>query len=1076
MTREQRGSGWRVCAAWRLLVGAAVAAWLVAAVLASPAAAAGDELNVFILAHSHCDPGWLNTFEGYFQRDVNAILSNVVTALQQDARRRFIWAEISFFSRWYSRQSEETRQTVEDLVASGQLEFVEGGWVQADEADTNYVSIMNHIAEGHAYLKAHFGVRPRFAYQIDPFGHSSATPSLFARMGFEGLVINRIHHALKSSFKRSKHMEFVWRGAPETLGPESDLLTHVLHTHYSAPKGFDFEEHSMPISPSNVASRATVLVRELRSRSAAYATSNLLVPFGDDFKFKRAQYQFTNMEQLIEHINANEEGVNIRFATLSDYFDAMIAEAASAQDVTLPLYEADFFPYADNEDSYWTGYYTTRPVLKQLARATEAHLRGAEILYTLARTRTGHLRSAPTFWSKGMAALVDARRQTALVQHHDGITGTAKQHVVADYSTRLLAAHKGLTELQAALLPLLLASQDSLAAAAEVGELAAAAGLRDAVASDRVLDVEALDGNAGYVVVVSSSLAWPTSRLVKVMVTSSKVRVTDASGEALTIQVVPHWDDAHYAPSPHAGVGGTRPATGAGASEVFETEPAPARYALHFEAELGPLESRTFKVHRDVRSALAATTVDVYSGALQGKADAEEGVDGIVYHSAIPGQLTLTGTRTSVVLEDGLVASIAHDGEEAMEARQAFVQYASTRSGAYIFRAQSEGVKMSVASEAHAVRLVRGPLFESAKVVRGAIAFEVSVRASVGAGERLEGLMVELDVSVVAAPDNEVSLRFETAVASGETFYSDSGLQVMKRVRVASKPIHTNVYPCLATALVRDEKRAFAVLSTQPRGVTSLASGEIEVFLHRQLMQDDGRGLAEPPRDAARYASVMWLYAGSADGVEARRRQAAHMLEHPPLVFASTRGFGDGEWEAVFTLAAQGMAAPLETPAHLLTLKSMTATADDVLIQVSSLAEDNRQTPIPPLDKLLALDGQPVKVSALRPALLAGDEDRGTRRAIGSLLHLERDDFDVQAKLAAGGDGPGASQNTDEAGVFISQAALDDLAKAGAQRRLLEVGASEPELKLGPLAIKSFLVHLEPSEAVVAGRQQQGDR
>jgi hypothetical protein len=33
--------------------------------------------------------------------------------------------------------------------------------------------------------------------QIDPFGHSSMTPTLAAAVGFDALVINRIHHNLK---------------------------------------------------------------------------------------------------------------------------------------------------------------------------------------------------------------------------------------------------------------------------------------------------------------------------------------------------------------------------------------------------------------------------------------------------------------------------------------------------------------------------------------------------------------------------------------------------------------------------------------------------------------------------------------------------------------------------------------------------------------------------------------------------------------------------------------------------------------------------------------------------------------
>ena len=133
-------------------------------------------------------------------------------------------------------------------------------------------------------------------------------------------------------------------------GNATDLLTHVLHTHYSAPQGFDWEEFAPVVDEGSVASRARQLVDALRRRSAAYRHRHLLVPFGDDFKFRNAELQFSSMTRIIEFVQQREAelGVSIRFSTLSDYFTAAASEGQ------FPSLQGDFLPYADNEQSYWT--------------------------------------------------------------------------------------------------------------------------------------------------------------------------------------------------------------------------------------------------------------------------------------------------------------------------------------------------------------------------------------------------------------------------------------------------------------------------------------------------------------------------------------------------------------------------------------------------------------------------------------------------------------------------------------------------------------------------------------------------
>ena len=80
---------------------------------------------------------------------VQYTLDSVLTALEADPARRFVYGEMGFFSRWWRQQTPAVHARVRALVAAGRLDFINGGWVQHDEASAHYEDMIDQTTRGH---------------------------------------------------------------------------------------------------------------------------------------------------------------------------------------------------------------------------------------------------------------------------------------------------------------------------------------------------------------------------------------------------------------------------------------------------------------------------------------------------------------------------------------------------------------------------------------------------------------------------------------------------------------------------------------------------------------------------------------------------------------------------------------------------------------------------------------------------------------------------------------------------------------------------------------------------------------
>jgi alpha-mannosidase len=139
-------------------------------------------INVHLVPHTHNDVGWLKNVDEYYvgarqdiqKAAVQDIINSVIHALAWNPDRKFIYVEQAFFQRFWDDTDTRTAELVRQLVASGQLEFVNAGMSMHDEANPTYIDMIDQTTLGHRLIKAQFGVVPTSTWQIDVSRKGSA--------------------------------------------------------------------------------------------------------------------------------------------------------------------------------------------------------------------------------------------------------------------------------------------------------------------------------------------------------------------------------------------------------------------------------------------------------------------------------------------------------------------------------------------------------------------------------------------------------------------------------------------------------------------------------------------------------------------------------------------------------------------------------------------------------------------------------------------------------------------------------------------------------------------------------------
>uniref|UniRef100_A0A5S6QJ19 Alpha-mannosidase n=1 Tax=Trichuris muris TaxID=70415 RepID=A0A5S6QJ19_TRIMR len=885
------------------------------------------KLKIYVIPFSHLDPGWGTTYMDYFRERVKNIYDRMNDMLYEHKDMTYVIAEVSFLQTWWASATEDQRKKFKDNLKHGNLEIVGGGWVVPDEASPHFYSLIDQFIEGHQWLWRTLGVHPEYYWSIDPFGFSATMPYLLNRASIKASFISRIHYGLKKIMAERKSFVFSWNqlwdkrmenwilsyinpftsyAARDTCGPTVEICETFDYTCSSCYT----RTSTIALSQTNIEQWSYRLLEQYRSVAELTGQNVLLIPLGNDFAFQKDDEWNTTYKtysMLFNYMNGRPGwDVEASFGTTKDYFTALLKDFEKDKK-NLPTLGGDFFVYADDYWSYWSGYFSSDMALKRMDRIVMNHLRGAEIAYTYARFRASRNASVLTALNSIYNKVVPARRNLALFQHHDAITGTSNVYTRQDFRNRLDEAlhfsegviHKSVRALLG--LPMKEEVQVSASAQATGNNVEITVGFETVLINETTKQL-----------IVFNSL--PYKRKAVSCFLSANLRNVFLDGKLVPSQVNPIL-----------------------MKENGTLNIAPHGYKICIEVTIGPLAINRYRlvmVNKLRSGSSFATLTQKRLSALSSRMFKITELRGTSF--------TLRNNRLTSFFsaETGLLqglASTATGRKHSISVDFPVYRGGSNLNGKYILSNKNDYLENGSANK---ILIVEGPLVKLLYVVhpQGVLLVQLDVSDS-------EALYVANNLDDYSAGNGRFSTTLPPDQSSCDSdrvmrvssdiqplensFYTDlNGFQMIKRIYNKSLPHPANVYPISTAGFVQDNSFRLNIFSGQASGFTSKNTGDLEVFLDRSSCHDDSRGIGESLQSSSWMTTVFKLMPEAIEGVkdntyhDSLSLQGHHeslSLQHPLFIIADEDDFNGG----ASSISLVHSAIPCNF--HMLNLRTLTA-------------------------------------------------------------------------------------------------------------------------------------------------------
>ena len=473
------------------------------------------------------------------------------------------------------------------------------------------------------------------------------------------------------------------------------------------------------------------------------------------------------------------------------------------------MMQRDFLPYGPTPINWWNGYYTSRPRLKEYCRYLDSIQRSAEFIYTWARSSSKDLLSNSE-WESLFKKLESVRHVQGIMQHHDAITGTMREHVLLDYYQMIYGATDDAVSVIETLSPMITSLPNVLPEDFTV------------VVPGSKITLSEVNEYPKFLI-LHNSLPWNRLEMISVDLDSPLVSVFDVStNEYLSSSVLP--------PTPKY-INGGKEQSG---------------YRLFFENNIPAVGFKIVILYKDHQRQFS--DINVYSSNNLWK-------DGWNVDT-MPGIKTHDISKTIYLQNDDIRVDFDNNGgiskvtqknemnSPSMSLSKNYWQYASDSAwdNHYTFKALDSGTEIKSNSGFY---YIKTPLVEQLFKKVNDLFWE---RTTIFKNQNYIKI-----TDMIGKPErgrNYVA-RYSTSMISDGHFYTDdSGLEIVQRTYNSSDIYSGNYYPMIYSSFIREKDipfnsnpfRQLSIVTDRTHGITSPSKGTFDLMLHRNTLQPHGNG------------------------------------------------------------------------------------------------------------------------------------------------------------------------------------------------------------------------------------------